>query len=41
MKTNAYAAQNAATPLAPFNVQRRDLGKHDVQIEIQHMGGMT
>ena len=34
MKTNAYAAQNAANPLAPFNFQRRDVGEHDVQIEI-------
>lgn len=38
MKTNAYAAQNATTPLAPFSVQRRDLGKHDVQIEILYCG---
>jgi alcohol dehydrogenase (NADP+) len=38
MKTNVYAAQNATTPLAPFNVQRRDLGKHDVQIEILYCG---
>lgn len=38
MKTNTYAAQNATTPLAPFSVQRRDLGKHDVQIEILYCG---
>ncbi|MGB8701892.1 MAG: NAD(P)-dependent alcohol dehydrogenase [Thermosynechococcaceae cyanobacterium] len=38
MKTNAYAAQNATTPLAPFNLERRDLGKHDVQIEILYCG---
>jgi alcohol dehydrogenase (NADP+) len=38
MKTNVYAAQNATTPLAPFKVQRRDLGKHDVQIEILYCG---
>jgi alcohol dehydrogenase (NADP+) len=38
MKTNAYAAQNATTPLAPFNIQRRDVGKHDVQIEILYCG---
>lgn len=38
MKTNVYAAQNATTPLAPFNIQRRDLGKHDVQIEILYCG---
>lgn len=34
MKTNAYAAQTATTPLAPFNIQRREVGKHDVAIEI-------
>jgi alcohol dehydrogenase (NADP+) len=38
MKTSAYAAQNATTPLAPFNFQRRDVGQHDVQIEILYCG---
>jgi alcohol dehydrogenase (NADP+) len=38
MKTNAYAAQNATTPLAPFSFQRREVGKHDVQIEILYCG---
>ena len=38
MKTNAYAAQNATNPLAPFNFQRRDVGQHDVQIEILYCG---
>jgi alcohol dehydrogenase (NADP+) len=38
MKTNAYAAQNATAPLAPFSFQRRDIGKHDVQIEILYCG---
>lgn len=38
MKTNAYATQNATTPLAPFNFQRRDVGQHDVQIEILYCG---
>lgn len=38
MKTNAYAAQNATTPLAPFDLQRRDLGQHDVAIEILYCG---
>lgn len=38
MKTIAYAAQNATTPLAPFDFQRRDLGKRDVQIEILYCG---
>lgn len=38
MKTNAYAAQSATNLLAPFNLQRRDLGKHDVQIDILYCG---
>ena len=38
MKTNAYAVQSATTPLAPFNLQRRDPGEHDVQIEILYCG---
>ena len=38
MKTNAYAAQSASTPLAAFNFQRRDPGAHDVQIEILYCG---
>ena len=35
---NAYAAQSAATPLAPFNFERRDVGLNDVQIEILYCG---
>ncbi|WP_396135862.1 NAD(P)-dependent alcohol dehydrogenase [Chamaesiphon sp. VAR_69_metabat_338] len=38
MTTNAYAAQNATTPLAPFNLQRREVGPKDVQIEILYCG---
>ncbi len=38
MKTSAYAAQTATTPLAPFNIQRRDVGKHDIQLEILYCG---
>jgi hypothetical protein len=38
MKTNSYAAQSATTPLAPFNIQRRDPGASDVQIEILYCG---
>lgn len=34
----SYAAQNASTPLAPFNFERRDVGAHDVQIEILYCG---
>jgi uncharacterized zinc-type alcohol dehydrogenase-like protein len=36
--TKAYAAQNAAAPLAPFNIDRRDVGVNDVQIEILYCG---
>ena len=36
--TPAYAAQSSNTPLAPFNIQRRDVGQHDVQIEILYCG---
>ncbi len=35
---NSYAAQNATTPLAPFNFERRDAGPNDVQIEIMYCG---
>lgn len=38
MKVNAYAAQNATTTLAPVDIQRRDLGKRDVQIDILYCG---
>jgi alcohol dehydrogenase (NADP+) len=38
MKTLSYAAQSATTPLAPFSFERRDVGKHDVQIEILYCG---
>jgi alcohol dehydrogenase (NADP+) len=38
MKTNAYATQTSTTPLAPFTIDRRDVGKHDVQIEILYCG---
>ncbi len=35
---NAYAVQNATTPLAPFNFERREVGPKDVQIEILYCG---
>jgi alcohol dehydrogenase (NADP+) len=38
MKTLSYAAQSATTPLAPFSFERRDVGSHDVQIEILYCG---
>lgn len=34
----AYAAQNQTSPLAPFSVQRREPGEHDVQIKILYCG---
>ncbi|ULQ57329.1 NAD(P)-dependent alcohol dehydrogenase [Flavihumibacter rivuli] len=35
---HAYAAQDAATPLAPFSIDRREPGPHDVEIEILYCG---
>ena len=34
----AYAATTATSPLAPFNVERRAVTEHDVQIEILYCG---
>lgn len=36
--TKAYAAQNAASPLGPFSLDRRDVGPHDVRIDILYCG---
>ncbi|PJJ84661.1 NAD(P)-dependent alcohol dehydrogenase [Mucilaginibacter auburnensis] len=33
-----YAAQTAESPLAPWHFERRDIGAHDVQIEILYCG---
>jgi alcohol dehydrogenase (NADP+) len=38
MTTKAYAAQSAATPLAPIEIERRAVGPHDVQIDILYCG---
>jgi alcohol dehydrogenase (NADP+) len=38
MKTLSYAAQSATTRLSPFSFERRDVGSHDVQIEILYCG---
>ena len=35
---NAYAAQNAGAQLVPFNIERREPGPNDVQIEILYCG---
>ncbi|MBA4197420.1 MAG: hydroxyacid dehydrogenase [Chitinophaga sp.] len=36
--TKSYAAFNATTPLAPYNFERRDVGEHDVHVEILYSG---
>ncbi|HEX9207257.1 MAG TPA: NAD(P)-dependent alcohol dehydrogenase [Steroidobacteraceae bacterium] len=38
MKTKAYAALSASTPLAAFDIERRDPGRDDVQIQILYCG---
>jgi len=37
-RAHAYAAQGATTPLGPFDVERREVGPHDVQFEILFCG---
>ncbi|HEX2609339.1 MAG TPA: NAD(P)-dependent alcohol dehydrogenase [Flavisolibacter sp.] len=36
--TKGFAAQNATTPLGPFQFERREPGPHDVEIEILYCG---
>ena len=36
--TNAYAALDAVSPVAPFRITRREVGLQDVQIEILYCG---
>lgn len=38
MRVNAYAAPSAGEPLAPITIERREVGAHDVLIEIQYAG---
>jgi uncharacterized zinc-type alcohol dehydrogenase-like protein len=38
MLTKAYAAQSPTTPLAPFELERRQTGPHDVAIDILYCG---
>ncbi|APR81287.1 Alcohol dehydrogenase [Minicystis rosea] len=38
MKTSAYAATAAKQPLAPFTIERREPGPHDVLIDILYSG---
>ncbi|CAL1519997.1 NAD(P)-dependent alcohol dehydrogenase [Chitinophaga sp. MM2321] len=37
-ETKGYAVQNATAPLGPWNFERREVGPHDVQIEILYCG---
>ena len=38
LKTKAYATKSPTSPLAPFEVSRREPGDHDVLIEIAYCG---
>ncbi|MBW4031351.1 MAG: NAD(P)-dependent alcohol dehydrogenase [Acidobacteria bacterium] len=38
LTVNAYAAPSATDPLVPTTIERRDLGPHDVLIEIRYAG---
>lgn len=38
IKSKAYAAQSASTPLAPLEIRRREPGPDDVQIDILYCG---
>lgn len=38
ISAKGFAAQNAKSALAPFNFNRREVGAHDVLIEIQYCG---
>ena len=38
LTVNAYGATSATEPLAPMTTERRDLGPHDVLIEIRYCG---
>lgn len=37
-KTQAYGAQTEKSALAPFSIERRELGPHDIQIDILYCG---
>ena len=36
--TRAYAAKSASQPLGPFQIARREVGPHDVLIDIDYCG---
>ena len=37
-EVRGFAAHDAKTPLVPFTVPRRDVGAHDIHIEILYSG---
>ncbi|WP_454725482.1 MULTISPECIES: NAD(P)-dependent alcohol dehydrogenase [Cupriavidus] len=37
-EVRGYAVHNAESPLVPFRLQRRDVGSHDIRIEILYSG---
>src|SRR4051812_41036500 len=38
IQSKGYAAQNETSPLGPWNFERREVGPHDVMIEIAYCG---
>jgi len=38
LKTSAYAARTAKAPIAPYTIERREPGPHDVLIDILYCG---
>ena len=38
IQTKGYAVQDSKTDLAPWNFERREVGPHDVQFDIQFCG---
>ena len=38
MKTRAYAAMSAGSPLVPYSFDRRDVGNHDVALRVSYSG---
>ena len=38
VSTRAYAAQSSTTPVGPFSIHRREVGAHDVHIDILYCG---
>ncbi len=38
IEVQGYAAMSATTPLVPFGFSRRDVGRHDLLIDIRYCG---